>query len=65
MTHKDFQLIADTLKANKPDPKRRVRMKQWESTVAIMAKELATTNDRFDAVRFTNACDYFVSPYGN
>ena len=56
MTRKDFQLIADTLKANKPDEYWTAETDQWKSTVLEFTINLATTNARFDREGFKAAC---------
>jgi rfaE bifunctional protein nucleotidyltransferase chain/domain len=50
MTRKDFQLIADTLTIAVPNPIER------ERAAIVFADALSFTNDRFDRVRFINAC---------
>ena len=56
MTRKDFQLIADTLKASKPKSEVSQPLANWMMTVDRFADALAETNPRFDRDRFINAC---------
>ena len=53
MTRKDFQLIADVLKASSTSPANRMVIKELAVT---FASELAKTNPRFNKERFVNAC---------
>jgi len=53
MTRKDFQLIADVLKASSTSPMNRVVVQELAVT---FASELAKTNPRFNKERFVNAC---------
>jgi hypothetical protein len=52
MTRKDFQIIADVLKAAKTD--------QFQNLLFVEA--LSRTNDRFDSKRFLKACDHENAP---
>ena len=53
MTRKDFQLIADVLKASSTTPMNRCVVKD----IALsFASELQKTNPRFNAKRFVEAC---------
>jgi len=53
MTKKDFQLIADVLKASSTSPMNRCVIKELAAT---FASELAKTNPRFNKARFVSAC---------
>jgi len=53
MTRKDFQLIADVLKASSTTPMNRCVVKD---IVLTFASELKKVNPRFDAKRFVEAC---------
>ena len=53
MTRKDFQMIADVLKASSTSPMNRCVIRELAVT---FASELAKTNPRFDQQRFINAC---------
>jgi len=53
MTKKDFQLIADVLKAHGTSPMNRCVV---QDIVVSFANELAKTNPRFNAQLFINAC---------
>ena len=53
MTRKDFQLIADVLKASSTSPMNRCVIKEL---AVSFASELAKTNPRFNAQRFVKAC---------
>jgi len=54
MTRKDFQLIADVLKASgKDSPMNRCVIKEVTMNFAV---ELQKTNPRFDVQRFVKAC---------
>lgn len=60
MTRKDFELIAATLRQERPD---RDGSKwadgardSWSTTVLHFASTLATTNHAFDRARFIKAC---------
>lgn len=41
------------------------REREWETTVSVMAYELASTNPRFDADRFEQACGLQRRPDGS
>jgi len=53
MTRKDFQLIADVLKASGTSPMNRCVIKDVAMNFAV---ELQKTNPRFDVQRFVKAC---------
>ena len=53
MTRKDFQLIADVLKASSTSPMNRCVVQELAVT---FASELAKTNTRFNKQRFIEAC---------
>ena len=53
MTRKDFQLIADVLKAHGTSPMNRCVIQEL---AVSFANELAKTNPRFNVQRFVNAC---------
>ena len=53
MTRKDFQLIADVLKASSTSPMNRCVVQELAVT---FASELAKTNPRFNKQRFIEAC---------
>ena len=53
MTRKDFQLIADVLKASSTSPMNRCVIQELAVT---FASELAKTNPRFNKQRFIEAC---------
>tara|TARA_Y100000310_G_C20388775_1_gene671747 strand:- start:394 stop:648 length:255 start_codon:yes stop_codon:yes gene_type:complete len=53
MTRKDFQLIANVLKASSTSPMNRCVIKELAVT---FASELTKVNPRFNAQRFVNAC---------
>ena len=53
MTRKDFQLIADVLKASSTSPMNRCVIKEL---AVSFASALAKTNPRFDQKRFVEAC---------
>ena len=53
MTRKDFQLIADVLKASGTTPMNRCVIKDVAMNFAV---ELQKTNPRFDVQRFVKAC---------
>jgi hypothetical protein len=53
MTKKDFQLIANVLKAHGDSPMTRLVIKDLAAT---FASELAKTNPRFNKARFVSAC---------
>ena len=53
MTRKDFQLIADVLKASGTSPMNRCVVQELAVT---FASELAKTNPRFNKQRFIEAC---------
>ena len=53
MTRKDFQLIADVLKASSTSPMNRCVIKEL---AVSFASELAKTNPRFNKQRFVEAC---------
>ncbi len=53
MTRKDFQLIADVLKASSTTPMERCVIEQLALTFAT---ELAKTNPNFNQQRFISAC---------
>jgi hypothetical protein len=53
MTRKDFQLIADVLKASSTTPMERCVIEQLALTFAT---ELAKTNPNFNQQRFVKAC---------
>lgn len=64
MTRKDYQVIAQALKAAKPVNTERAsvtvkvcEVSVWESTVRSVAQALAKDNGRFDMQRFLEACD--------
>lgn len=65
MTRKDFQAIADCIKAT--DPRNRVsffalqddgRLRQWIETVEEFCAMCREQNSRFDKARFLTACGY-------
>lgn len=64
MTRKDFVLIADTLKAAKPqldwrdtpDMEKQAEMALWTELAQSLATALARTNPAFDRTRFLTAC---------
>ena len=59
MFHKDFQAIADELKANYPqwEPRsNQLRLAQWQSDVLAVARALNQLNPRFNHSRFCEAC---------
>jgi hypothetical protein len=53
MTRKDFQLIADVLKASSTSPMNRCVIKEL---AASFASELADVNPRFNKALFLEAC---------
>jgi hypothetical protein len=53
MTRKDFQLIADVLKASSTSPMNRCVVRELAAT---FANELANTNPRFNKALFIKAC---------
>jgi len=53
MTRKDFQLIADVLKAHRTSPLNRMVVKEL---AVSFAQKLADTNPRFNKQRFVEAC---------
>jgi hypothetical protein len=53
MTRKDFQLIADVLKASSTSPMNRCVVQELAVT---FASELAKINPRFNKQRFLDAC---------
>jgi hypothetical protein len=53
MTKKDFQLIANVLKAHGDSPMNRCVIKEL---AVSFASELAKVNPRFNAQRFVEAC---------
>lgn len=53
MTRKDFQLIADVLKASSTSPMNRCVIQELAVT---FASELAKVNPRFNQKRFIDAC---------
>ena len=53
MTRKDFQLIADVLKASSTSPMNRCVVQELAVT---FASELSKTNPRFNKQRFIEAC---------
>jgi hypothetical protein len=54
MTRKDFELIAQTLAAVKPNNGKKLDM--WDDTVRQFAHVLAQVNPRFDKAKFKRAC---------
>jgi hypothetical protein len=70
MTRKDYVRLAAALawarpnegKASQYKPaEQRARMAAWRITVECIATELKKDNERFDHVRFANACGYVFS----
>jgi len=63
MTRKDFNLIANALRAAQPidsDPDMEINRAQWniwDKAVREMAVALRQTNDAFDMARFIRACE--------
>jgi len=55
---KHFQQIADTLVWRKPGKRERVKRELWRALVLDFAEALATTNTRFNRVKFLDACGY-------
>ena len=56
MTRKDFELIAAAVASarhNAPDTA------SVDKTARVLSNALATTNARFDKLRFLKACDYY------
>jgi hypothetical protein len=53
MTRKDFQLIANVLKASSTSPANRMVVQELALT---FAHQLAQTNPRFDKQQFVKAC---------
>ncbi len=53
MTRKDFQLIADVLKAHGTSPMNRLVVQEL---AVSFAQKLTETNPRFDQKRFVEAC---------
>jgi len=53
MTRKDFQLIADVLKAHGTSPMNRLVVKEL---AVSFAQKLSDTNPRFNKQRFVEAC---------
>jgi len=53
MTRKDFQLIADVLKASSTSPMNRCVIREL---AVSFASELTKTNPRFNKERFVKAC---------
>ena len=56
MTKKDFQLIATVFKQAREDAVDKKSRLAGDVIALRMARELKTTNPRFDADRFLNAC---------
>ena len=60
MSRKDFQIIADCLRAQKPQASTRtwVAFLQWGDMVREFDCRLAATSDRYDSAKFLRACGY-------
>ena len=56
MIRKDFQIVADGLRANRPEENWLNKYIQWSGDVIAIAHELAGTNRRFDFDKFYHAC---------
>lgn len=57
ISRKHFQMIADELKAQKPEAHWSAnKLAQWELDVRAVARALANLNPRFDFQRFYEAC---------
>jgi D-Tyr-tRNAtyr deacylase len=56
MTKKHFELIANTLKSQRPSPTDVEKFDQWVVVVEDFVRKLRTTNDRFNSERFRTAC---------
>jgi len=58
MTRKDFVLIANVLKQNKPlQSERQEAIAIWELIVKDFTRELHSINNMFDESRFIGACN--------
>lgn len=58
MTRKDYQSLADALKATRPDFGTEAEKAQWDRDVSEIANALKHDNGRFDYSRFYSACGY-------
>lgn len=64
MSKKDYELLAKALKDSKPQKyplegdRLQVALVQWNSTVEIIAFDLANNNIRFNRNKFLSACGY-------
>jgi len=65
MTRKDFEVLADDLKACKPKSKWydsehefNICLAQWRICVSSVAVSCAKINPRFDPLKFKEACGY-------
>lgn len=56
MTRKDFQLIADAMCTARPNPFAEEALRGWSMAVLSLAKHLDMTHERFDYLRFIEAC---------
>lgn len=57
MTKKDYEIIAEALRAARPDPNQYAKKNQWLIGVVALSVALEKDNPRFDWKRFCDYCE--------